>query len=264
MNERAHVWSLLRETLATLPRRNSLILAGDFNTSLHKRCSAVGLPTFLGDGDRRHGPIHSDAHHFHDLLQINHLAALNTWTHSLKATYTFEHRQSRIDYICIKQHLTDVSSKDVHYLHDFALLECSGAQHVPMIGSVLKAWTPEHYASVPGWSRAQRQALYLHWRQHDSVAQELQQHLQTQIESLSTGTSDRLQAVHCCLDHIERKRFHQVPSSSLVSPNVGIFRTFQYHSERLRTITQRCKPPLALIFQAWFHAHHRLCVLVDR
>ena len=53
LDARAEIWHALHELLASLPKRNSLFLAGDMNTSLHKRCTAVGLATFENDKNRQ-------------------------------------------------------------------------------------------------------------------------------------------------------------------------------------------------------------------
>ena len=75
-------------------------MAGDFNTSLHKRCNAVGLSTYLQDHRRHWGPAHSDADQLLNLMSVYHIVALNTWRSSLGPTYTFDTQSSRIDYIC--------------------------------------------------------------------------------------------------------------------------------------------------------------------
>ena len=173
LEARAHVWNTLHELFDALPKRNSFLLAGDLNTSLHKRCSAVGLATFDHDAKRHWGPVHRDAEHFHNLLQVYNMVTLNTWKSSLGPTYSFGTQVSRIDYLCIKKVQTDQNARDVHYLHAFPLLNLNGAKHVPLVSSVLKAWTPSPHVQQPGWSRAQRKALYQHWIQQDEHADAL-------------------------------------------------------------------------------------------
>ena len=70
LDERADVWHCLHNLISTLPKRNSLFVAGDLNTSLHKRCMAVGLPTYAKDNSRHWGPAHRDADQLYNLLQV--------------------------------------------------------------------------------------------------------------------------------------------------------------------------------------------------
>ena len=89
LDARAEIWHALHDLLASLPKRNSLFLAGDMNTSLQKRCSAVGLATFENNKNRQWGPMHRDSDHLHNLLHVYGLITLNTWKSSLGPTYTF-------------------------------------------------------------------------------------------------------------------------------------------------------------------------------
>ena len=107
LDERLDIWDSLHGLFSTLPKRNTWYLAGDFNTSLTTKSAAVGLPAYLVEQTRRLGPIHSDAHQFQNLLKINHMTALNTWSHHLGPTYKFLHQHSRIDFLCIQQHMVD-------------------------------------------------------------------------------------------------------------------------------------------------------------
>jgi hypothetical protein len=186
----------LHELFDALPKRNSFLLAGDLNTSLHKRCSAVGLATFDHDEKRHWGPVHRDAEHFHNLLQVYNMVTLNTWKSSLGPTYSFGSQVSRIDYLCIKKIQTDQNARDVHYLHAFPLLNLHGAKHVPLVSSVLKAWTPSPHVQQPGWSRAQRKALYQHWIQQDEHADALRDEVESRMLQLPEHDCDRLEEVH--------------------------------------------------------------------
>ena len=121
MTDRQSVWEALHDLVSTLPNRNTVIIAGDFNTSLRQNCTSVGTSGYLFEGRRLPGPTHSDEHFLQNLLQVHHLSALNTWKHLLGPTYQFLNQTSRIDFIFVQQHLVDDTARDVHYLHDFPL-----------------------------------------------------------------------------------------------------------------------------------------------
>ena len=253
IQDRQEVWDALHQLLATLPKRHIWIIAGDFNTSLQKCGPAVGSPSYDWKGSRRTGPKHSDADFFQNLLHVYDLCAVNTWKHSLGPTYQFDQQHSRIDYILCKRHHMDQKTRDVHYLIDFPLLGLTGARHTPMICNVLKAWTPLHNDSAPGWSRAQRRELYLHWRMQDSQSQQLQQTLHHQMAQLPETTTDRLNAVHTALNQYTGMTFSTHKSTPVYKHNLTPFQEFQRHTFALRQMAKTSNPTLNQLFQAWLH-----------
>ena len=257
MTERTDFWHSLHALFTTLPKRNTTFFAGDLNTSLHKRCSAVGLPTFAHEDRRQWGPTHRDADHLYNLLQIYDLVALNTWTHTLGPTYTFGTQCSRIDYIFIKRAMVDHSARDVHYLHNFPLLSLTGAQHVPLMCNVLKAWTPPSSVQTPGWSRSQRKELYLRWTRQETFAIDLQTQVASCIEQLPHHDCDRLHEVHRSLNQFDSSCFKTSKPSPLYKHDVTPFQDFQHHTRCLRRQTIHERIELSHLFEAWFHVSRR-------
>lgn len=257
LEARAEVWHSLHDLLASIPKRNTLLLAGDMNTSLHKRCSAVGLATFEHNALRKWGPVHRDSDHLHNLLQVYDLTALNTWKHSLGSTYSFGTQASRIDYICAKKILTDQQARDVHYLHEFPLLNLTGAQHVPLLCNVLKVWTPMPNVHQPGWSRADRKALYLHWMKQDDHARTLHAKVDTDLQNLPQIHGDRLQEVHKCLNQFGPERIISSNKHDMYMFDVTPFQQFQHHTFCLRQVGRQSKVQLSQLFEAWTHVIKR-------
>ena len=256
MMNRHQFWNTLHETLSSLPNRNTWLMMGDLNTSLQIRNAAVGLEDYHWQGTRRPGPRHTDADHLNNLLNIYNLVALNTWKHTLGPTYQFEQTHSRIDYIILKRHLTDASARDVHYLHDFPLKGLTGAQHVPLVCNVLKVWTPSPQDAAPGWSRAQRRQLYMHWRANDSLAHQLHASLQQDLAQLPAHAQDRLHEVHSCMNQVRGQNFQSKRPSSIYTYDLSPFRAFQFHTQRLRELSC-CSATKSVLLQAWQHVSKR-------
>ena len=257
MTDRQTLWTCLHEYLSKLPKRNGLLIMGDFNTSLQKRGPAVGLPTYQWHQARATGPKHSDANELYHLTQIYDLIALNTWKSCLGPTFQFGSQHSRIDYIFYKRHLVDASAKQVHYLHNFPLLGISGAQHVPMICDIMKVWTPASHVQDHSWSRAQRKALYLHWRAQDPHAQQLEQTLHVQLDQLSPDIDTRLQQVHDCFKQHSGMQYSLKKPKPIFEHDLTPFQTFQWHTELLRDLFQSKSLTLQTIFKAWHHMGRR-------
>ena len=257
MMDRQHLWTCLHEYLSKLPKRNGLLMMGDFNTSLQKRGQAVGLPQYQWMNSRASGPKHSDAEELYTLTQVYDLIALNTWTHQLGPTFQFGSQHSRIDYIFYKRHLVDATAKRIHYLHDFPLLGVSGAQHIPMICDIMKAWTPAQPPHDHGWSRAQRKALYMHWRAQDHHAQSLEQTLHAQLDQLPMDIDTRLQHVHDSFNQHSGMQYTLKKPKPIFEHDLTPFQTFQWHTEQLRDILRDNHCTLHTIFKAWHHLGRR-------
>ena len=58
---RQQFWEELDHTLHKISSRHHLTLLGDFNTSLLRRTTAVGLSSFRTDDGRTEGPKHPDS-----------------------------------------------------------------------------------------------------------------------------------------------------------------------------------------------------------
>jgi hypothetical protein len=167
----------------------------------------------------------------------------------LGPTYTFDTQSSRIDYIFTKNTLADQLSKDAQYIHAFPLLPLNGAQHVPIICSVLKAWTPMETAMQPGWNRAQRKALYIQWTRHDEHARELQRQVESQIALLPDHAVDKLNTLHRCLNEFENKTYTQPLKPSIFQHDVTPFQEFQEHTFWLRDCRFKTGQDLTTLFE---------------
>ena len=255
--DRQVVWDELHQLIATLPKRNTWMLCGDFNTSLQKAGTAIGTSTYDWHGQRRTGPKHGDEEQLQNLLQLYGLAAVNTWKHSLGPTFQFDHKHSRIDFIICKRQLIDDCSRDVHYLTNFPLLNLNGARHLPMLCNLMKVWTPATHETAPGWSRAQRKELYLHWRMQDAQSRHLQQTLQHQLAQLPEQDIDRLTLIHETMNQYTGMNFRIAKPSPVYQHDLTPFQAFQRHTQLLRQLSSTSSTTLHTIFHIWFHVGRR-------
>ena len=165
MDQRGDIWHQLQNLLSKLSTKNTLVLMGDFNTSLQRRTAAVGSPLYRHGDQLCTGPKHSDSFQMLNLLHTFDLIALNAGCPNKGPTYRFGEQHSRIDFICSRRHHADQTSMNVQYLWHFPLLGLSGAQHVPQICSILKEWHQSPPTPMMGWTRNQRLELGQQWQQ---------------------------------------------------------------------------------------------------
>ena len=252
MEDRTTFWTTLQTTLTHLPKRNNLIMMGDWNTSLTRSTTTTGLPTYAEDTKRCQGPQSIDGHLFHNLLQQHDLVALNTWQHDLGPTFRFQAKHSRIDFVICRRHFSDTTSKSVNYLQDFPLNPLDGAKHFPILVSLLKAW---HYTPKPkptGWTLKQRLALYKLWRNHTEQTIQLQQQINEAIQTLPKD-GECLDRAHQTLNNFGLKAHHE-QTQPWYETDLKPFQLFQAHTARLHTLVE---PTLRNCFQAWYHVGRR-------
>ena len=83
LQKRAHIHSQISAWVRSVPKRNSLMLLGDFNSSL-----APSSP-HVGPGVLQHSQPRPDHHDFQQLIVSSGLNALNTWGRSGEPAGTF-------------------------------------------------------------------------------------------------------------------------------------------------------------------------------
>ena len=141
ISDRRNWWDSLDKLLRDLPRRNVLLVAGDFNCSLPQAKSHAGPSFFRWEGQDLHGTCHSDQNSFMSILRSHGLNAINTWNSKLGPTFVHSKGCSRIDYFLVRHHVADGIARDVKYLRSAPFLMGTEG-HTPMICSVPKQWFP--------------------------------------------------------------------------------------------------------------------------
>ena len=138
LKDRENWWMKLETILHSIPKRNSLLLVGDFNTSLHQVHSHVGTSDFRWQGTLCRGTAHSDTGRFMSILRFFGLVVLNSWSSALGPTYVHQDQASRIDFLCVRKHQADGLARQVRYLWQCPFLGSLHVGHVPMMCSMAK------------------------------------------------------------------------------------------------------------------------------
>lgn len=141
---RQTLFETLDAALAAFPLRNTLVVAGDFNTSLPCIPKYVGLRDYCAqEGGRVAGPQHRDSGILPRNLVKRDLVALNTWDTSLGPTYhALSGASSRIDFILTRSSQVDVFSKRISYLTSFSGTLEQYHWHDPLVCSLPRCWIP--------------------------------------------------------------------------------------------------------------------------
>ena len=134
---RQQIWDSLQRAISMSPSRHSLIVAGDFNTSLQQHSPYTGAAVYT-KGCAATAP---DAHAFHQLVKQFDLRALNTFQPT-PCKHTYQHHaktvvRSQIDYILLRGRRTDSLSKCTQTLIDTDLGAWRGGpKHWPILASM--------------------------------------------------------------------------------------------------------------------------------
>ena len=252
--KRQLLWDALQTTIHKFPKRNILILGGDFNSSLQQRSRSVGSGTFAYEGKRTKGSTHSDDEVLHNLLKSLDLIALNTWNLDLSATYEHGLHRSRIDFLCCKRLHNDSTAREVHLLHQFPLLHDAGSRHIPLMTSLPRHWHHMTSAPKPGWGRKQRMELHQRWSHDSDFADMLGQQLNAQLSQFTAPQLYQdLQPLHHTMETFSTSHTQTTlttDTTPIYIHALGPCRQLHWHLEQLRhfvTISlQSC-------FTSWFH-----------
>ena len=130
------------ETVSSLPQRNTLIVAGDFNTSLRTDRKFVGPCTIGVSKLGQRG-----AKDFHRLLEHHRLVAANTWSVRKPATHVQGNSISQIDVVLLRQNQAQGLGKSCPPCRQFAVASWrDGSRHFPLLG---KLYHSRRYSSQP-------------------------------------------------------------------------------------------------------------------
>ena len=135
LHRRQQLLQRLHKCLAGLPRRHSLIMSGDMNTSCAPTehvCGSHVLPV---------GEYHKqDYHDFLHLCEALSLTLLNTWTKPDKGqleTFRFGSLSSQIDYIIVRRSQATPIARQAKVLAEFPVAGWrEGAKHYPVLALV--------------------------------------------------------------------------------------------------------------------------------
>ena len=140
LTARRHWWDLLDRTLQSLPRRNVLVVLGDFNCAISQTAGHAGPSHFQWQHRQVTGKQHVDQGHFLNIIRVHGLNVLNSWHSHLGPTYIKGDTCSRIDFVLVRQHYADRRSKAIKYLWEAPFLSTVPHDHVPILCQIPKMW----------------------------------------------------------------------------------------------------------------------------
>ena len=250
LEDRDRIWQILNQTIQVFPKRNQLLLGGDFNCSLPHRSAAVGQGMFNFQNHRHTGTLHADVDSFHSLLKTNNLQALNTWSQPSEATFENGEVGSRIDFLCCKRLHCDQTARDVRHLHLFPLLPDTGPRHIPLLTSIQRHWYTRCSPTSSQWSRRRRLALHQRWMRDSNYADTLSQTLTEKINTLHSSSIDiSLANLHDTMNSISvaETPLHRVGKYHYAQ---GPCQRLHWHLKQLRALVTIS---LQTVFTAWNH-----------
>ena len=184
----------LSRHLASLPRRNLLLLGGDFN------CTPTGTAGLTGGGLISPVTAHVDSNDFRDVLVEHDLCAINTWSPRRKRKmHTFQQgeRLAQIDFLFLRRHASDHISRESGPLHGL-----QGLDHSPWRGGSKHAAVSGSIPFFPGWrAGTQRKGPVLGYdkgaldravRQNAPEVATLRHTVWARLEQITTYSADAL------------------------------------------------------------------------
>jgi len=256
--DRTAWWNCLDRYLGTLPRRNVLLLAGDFNCRLTAAKGHVGCSEFVLNSAMRMGSPHPDEGLFLSIVRAHHLVALNTWSSKLGPSFHGCNGCSRIDFSFTRFSTADGCARDIQYLINAPFLECPHVGHFPLLGQLRKFWIPpqadQQTAGITMQQRDAGRRAYLDqsstWQRflHDS-APAIESHL-TQADS---HDPELIPELHHIASKVYQSCFPCQPCQ-MTQPMDGTGRSLILDKWRHR---EKCKLPVLPtprnVLRSWFH-----------
>ena len=160
--QRKDALAKLSRTIAMLPQRNSLLIAGDFNTSLKPDKKHVGPCTigFSRLGQRGTKDLQG-------LLEKHKLVAANTWSVRKPATHVQGNSVSQIDFVLLRQSQARGPGKSCSPCRQFPVATWrEGSRHYPLVGGLVHS---RSYSAQPVKTYDQAHMEECYRAEHDSV-----------------------------------------------------------------------------------------------
>ena len=134
--DRAAVLRALSRAVRRVPARDTLVVAGDFNSSVSPTPRLVG-PRTLAPQEAR-----PDEAEFTNFVRAHHLTVLNTWQVSSPHTFVQGDSRTQIDFLLTKVSSSGGSAKQAAPLANFPLGSWKSGGHLPLYARIkpLRHW----------------------------------------------------------------------------------------------------------------------------
>ena len=245
---RDKVWKQLDRAISAQPKRNLLVIGGDFNVQLGPQGGTVGTAV-----QRRHtqDQIAEDPDRLMDILSTHELCAVNTWKgpKASMVTYRVGTHGTQIDFLITRVRNADAVAKTSRPLLAFPVADWRlGGQHLPVhasFGTSLKPWMNKPTNDTPN-----RTDLYS-LRPDDPRVASFRQSVEDQLME-SNVTAERLnQALNqACTQHFPAVR---KPREVAHHANDAVLRPIRHLWQLWRSLKQiqRAGNDLKCCFQVW-------------
>ncbi|CAE7934299.1 Pol, partial [Symbiodinium necroappetens] len=236
------IWQTLENTVQAVPARHSLVVCGDFNSTLgHENPIAGPATTTCAD------------HHDTDLralMRRQSLTALNTWHCKNHHTYYATGSTSQIDFVMTRQRTAKHRAKYAAPLHSFPIGATRLNGHFPLHAQLpmhtFHQQPPSSHAQLVHNSSALQQAV----RSHSPVAQELQQAVAARLPEVDTT---HLLSAH---DHVNRILLEETrrlfPPSAAPDNRVSAQPGYRVFAKHVWSLYSRLKHPGVCTFRNIF------------
>ncbi|CAE7839381.1 Trpt1 [Symbiodinium sp. KB8] len=138
--DRAAVLKSLSRSVRRVPARDTLVIAGDFNSSVSSTPRLVGPRTLTPQEAR---PDEAELTNF---VRTHHLAVLNTWQVSSPHTFVQGDSRTQIDFLLTKASSSGGSAKQAAPLVNFPLGSWKTGGHLPLFAKI----KPVRHWQLPG------------------------------------------------------------------------------------------------------------------
>ena len=251
-------WHQLDQYLSTLPKRNVLLMLGDFNCRLPESKGHVGPDTFAWRGSWCTGTTHPDERDFLALIRAHGLTALNTWHPQRGPTYHHAMTCSRIDFSFTRLNFADGCAKDVQILPQAPFMGSMYTGHFPLIGQIRKFWIPSPVnANTAGISPHQRSSGRVAYASNSAVWQEFMDKSGPQIERCFSQMSPHDPQLIPMLHRIASETFVDIfsclPTSRALHEHGPDSARLMDKWRHRRACHKLTLPHMRNVFLAWFH-----------
>ena len=241
-------WTLLDRLLDSLPRRNMLNVAGDFNTDLHLAPPFVGVSYDVGPRQRYSA---RDQPGFQHMLAQHQLCALNTWRP--EATYRdAQGHTSRVDFILTRVH--QARGRRIHAFPHVRLASWRASEgHVLLGGCIsIDVWRMAPAARAPsGHDRDALCKACFAGPEHDHLWQVFQAKAHLFQPKLSPATAEKL-LLDVCQEAFPRRAMPRAGLPwQLPEVKSDLQRVWQLRCQLQRTEVPRRSTALRICFDVW-------------
>ena len=138
--DRAAVLKSLARSVKRVPARDTLVIAGDFNSSVSPIPRLVGPRTLTPQEAR------PDEAEFTNFVRTHHLAVLNRWQVGSPHTFVQGDSRTQIDFLLTKVSSSGGSAKQAAPLANFPLGSWKTGGHLPLLAKI----KPDRHWQLPG------------------------------------------------------------------------------------------------------------------